>query len=516
MNNNSGLDRTLRLLGQYENIRLEYKESATELPRNLFETICAMLNREGGDILLGVNDHGQVIGVAESSLRAMVDNLVNLSNNPQKLDPPHILHPQTYQVDGRTIVHIQVPASSQVHRSAGVVYDRSNDGDFRVQQPAQIADIHNRKRTHYTENSVYPGLRFSDFKEELFPKIRNLISSHHPSHPWLTLTNELLLERAGLWKRDYQTQNEGYTLAAALLLGKDEVIQSILPHYKIDALVRREDVHRYDDRLYIQTNLIDAYDLLMNFVAKHLPDPFYLEGVQRVSLRSKIFREVVANLIVHREYTSAHPCTFIIRKGVLETENANNPHGYGPIDPQRFVPFPKNPTIVKFFIQLGRVEELGSGVLNINRYLKAYSDAGKPEFIEGPVFKVRIPLPGVEEKKAESEKTGGDEFIETVIAALNDTVNAPNDGVNGGINPIFDGVNDGVKKEVAKLVALIHKSEGINTKQLTTETAKSRRTVERYLKIAREANIIKFKGAPKTGGYFLTEKMKKLLKDDNS
>lgn len=47
-----------RLLKQAENIRLEFKEARVALPTNLFETICAMLNREGGDILLGVNDSG--------------------------------------------------------------------------------------------------------------------------------------------------------------------------------------------------------------------------------------------------------------------------------------------------------------------------------------------------------------------------------------------------------------------------------------------------------------------------
>lgn len=498
------LERAITLLNQTENIRLEFKESATDLPKNLFETICAMLNRDGGDILLGVNDHGQVTGVVESSLRAMVDNLVNLSNNPQKLDPPHILFPQTYHIEGKTIVHIQVPSSSEVHRSAGVVYDRSNDGDFRLQQPAQIAGIYNRKRAHYTENTVYPGLRISDFKEELFPKIRNLISSNHLNHPWLTLTNEQLLERAGLWKRDLQSQTEGYTLAAALLLGKDEVIQSILPFYKIDALVRREDVFRYDDRLYIQSNLIDAYDLLLDFVAKHLPDPFYLEGAQRVSLRSKIFREVIANLIVHREYTNAYPCTFIVKNGVLETENANNPHGYGPIDPQRFVPFPKNPTLIKFFIQLGRVEELGSGVLNINRYIEAYSGTGKPEFIEGEVFKVRIPLPDFGKKELGADQQDEDKLLSIIVNSLSEGLNDTGDGVN-------DGVNDGVKLETAEVIRLILGKEGINAREITKMTSKSKPTIERYLRIARTANLIEFVGAPKTGGYYLTEKMKARL-----
>lgn len=108
----------------------------------------------------------------------------------------------------------------------------------------------------------------------------------------------------------------------------------------------------------------------MGFVAKHLPDKFYLEGDQRISLRAKIFREVVASLIVHREYTNAHPCSFVIGPAELRAENANNPHGEGPIDLQNFAPFPKNPTIVKFFIQLGRVDELGSGLLNVNKYIQ--------------------------------------------------------------------------------------------------------------------------------------------------
>lgn len=245
-----------------------------------------------------------------------------------------------------------MPASSQVHKTNGHFYDRSHDGDFKLNQPHQIAQIYNRKRTHCTENIIYQALRFEDFNAALFPKIRSLIRSNNASHPWLALDDPQLLVKAGLWRQDWQTGQEGYTLAAALLLGKDEVIQSILPHYKIDAMVRVQNKNRYDDRAYIQTNLVDAYEQLMGFVAKHLPDTFYMDDNQRVSLRNKIFREVVASIIVHREYTDAYPCSFIIYHDHVETQNANNPHGTGPINPNDFTPFPKKPTLVKFFIQL--------------------------------------------------------------------------------------------------------------------------------------------------------------------
>src|SRR5579859_4751572 len=212
------------LLSQREGIRLEFKGARTELPGNLFESICAMLNREGGDILLGVKDDGTILGIDESCIERMVANLVNLSNNPNKLDPPFILHPCIYVIEGKRILHISVPESSDTHKTGNFIYDRSNDGDFKVTQTSQIAILYNRKRSHYTEKRIYPYLKMSDFKTEMFPRIRNLIRGRFQYHPWLDLDDEQMLRKAGFYGRDSQTQQEGYNLASVLLFGRDETI----------------------------------------------------------------------------------------------------------------------------------------------------------------------------------------------------------------------------------------------------------------------------------------------------
>ena len=485
------IERVRRLLRQREGICLEFKEAKAELPETIFETICAMLNRDGGDILLGVADDGVVKGVNPTKVETLKTNLVNLSNNPQKLDPPFILFPLLHEIDGKTIIHIQVPASSQVHKTGNTVYDRSSEGDFRLTQPHRIAELFNRKKVHYTECAIYPALRFEDFKQELFPKIRNLIRSNNYNHPWLTLNDEQILQKAGLRRNDTQAGQEGYTLAAALLLGKDEVIKSILPHYKIDALVRRVNTDRYDDRDYIDTNLIDAYDRLMDFTVKHLPDKFYMEGDQRVSLRAKIFREVVANLIVHREYTNALAATFIIYKDRVETGNANNPHGEGPISPDNFAPFSKNPLIAKFFTQLGRVDELGSGILNVNKYLPAYSPGKKPQFIEGSSFKMIIPL----DEKMITKFTVSDG---TVSDRVSDRVNK---GVNEGI---IESMSADVKSKLLKLVVAVMNKPLQKADELATGLNVSVPTVNRYIKILRLLEVIEFEGPSKAGGYVLS------------
>ena len=67
--------------------------------------------------------------------------------------------------------------------------------------------------------------------------------------------------------------------------------------------MRRKNIDRYDDRLIVGTNLIEAYDKLADFIAKHTLDRFFLVDNQRVSVRSWIARELVSNILAHREYS---------------------------------------------------------------------------------------------------------------------------------------------------------------------------------------------------------------------
>ncbi|MBQ4513445.1 MAG: ATP-binding protein [Anaerolineaceae bacterium] len=56
----------LTMIRQGENYQIEYKESWSDLPRSLFDTVCSFSNREGGDIFLGVHDSGIITGVDPS------------------------------------------------------------------------------------------------------------------------------------------------------------------------------------------------------------------------------------------------------------------------------------------------------------------------------------------------------------------------------------------------------------------------------------------------------------------
>ncbi|MDR2232392.1 MAG: ATP-binding protein, partial [Tannerella sp.] len=76
------------LIQKGEGIDLEFKACRDQLSRDVYETVCAFLNRHGGTILLGVKDDRTIHGIEPSSVGQIRKNFVTAINNPQKLSPP--------------------------------------------------------------------------------------------------------------------------------------------------------------------------------------------------------------------------------------------------------------------------------------------------------------------------------------------------------------------------------------------------------------------------------------------
>ena len=193
-------------------------------------------------------------------------------------------------------------------------------------------------------------------------------------------------------------------------------------------------------------------------------------------------------------------------------------------------------------MQLGWVEELGSGVLNVSKYWQLYGNATSPQFIEGATFKIILP---VSDRFFASNQDGNevgnqDGNQDALSKAINWQINGgvsggANDGANDGVNDgaidgandttndttndstnnsLKDSLNDGAKKIISKVVKSIMRKKGIKTADIALEIGKSIPTVRRYLKIAKHFGIIKFNGSTKTGGYTLTKSMVDFIENE--
>ena len=395
-----------QLLSKDEKITIEYKECQNGIYDDVYETVCSFSNRYGGYIIMGVKDSGIPIGLNRNMIKDMKKNFVNQLNNPDKMSPTLYLSIEEFEYDGMMLLWVYVPPTSTVEKCANRIYDRNEDGDMDItDSPIQLQNMYNRKSNTYVEHKIFPYVSLDDLRLDLMNKVRNLAKSRKPDHDWLQMSDQDILKSAGLWEKDFSSGVQGYNLAGVLLFGKDEVIRSCCPGYVTDAIYRVENLDRYDDRLQVTTNLIEAYEQLMEFVAKHTSDKFFLVDNVNTSIRDLIAREVIGNILVHRDFSSAYPAKLIIERDWLKTENWCVPRRHGNIMSDEFTPYPKNPLIQQFFANIGRTDTIGSGVRNLYKYTPIYSEGGKPELFEDDVFKISIPLNKIAAESAKESKT---------------------------------------------------------------------------------------------------------------
>lgn len=382
----------LALIEEGENHTVEFKRSTTDITKDIYETVCSFSNRDGGHIFLGVKDNGTILGIDPDCIDRMKKDFVTAVNNENKMYPPLYLSPLEYEWDGKTILYIHVPVSPSVCRCRGRIYDRNHESDIDItNNEGLVYQLYARKQDTYYVNKVFPVFSVSDLRHDLIDRVRKMTKARMEHHPWRDMTDEEVLRSAGLILTDTTSGKEGITLAAILLFGTDNMILSALAHHKTDAIFRVFNTDRYDDRDVIITNLLDSYDRLIAFGEKHLNDLFTMDGIVSVSARDKILREIVSNLLAHRDFSSAYVAKMVIEKDRIYTENSNRSHGFGTLNLTTFEPFPKNPLISKVFREIGLADELGSGMRNTYKYTKLYSGA-EPEFTEGDIFRTIIPL----------------------------------------------------------------------------------------------------------------------------
>ena len=153
------IDEIKKLIQNGEKIDVEFKESRNALTKDVFDTVCSFNNRNGGHILLGVNDKRDIVGVSEDKVDKVIKEFTTSINNSQKMYPPLYLLPEVFEIDSKKVIYIRVPEGYQVCRHNGRIWDRSYEGDINITDHAELVyKLYARKQGSYFVNKVYPNL----------------------------------------------------------------------------------------------------------------------------------------------------------------------------------------------------------------------------------------------------------------------------------------------------------------------------------------------------------------------
>lgn len=491
------------MLLEGEGERLEFKESVRK--EEIARAICSFLNGKGGRILVGVADDKTPIHIQNAAKQ--VDDLKIYLLNVLLPEAPVTISVEPYL--GNDLILLKVSGGSkQPYLFDGNIYYRKGDSTVKA-TPQQISELlHGRQKSElHWERQPALGVDLEDLDKKL---IQQTITESRDNYRSKFEGNDVLdfLSNYGLY------QNGSFTNACVVLFAKKPIrflpqIRVRLTEYgegKTDKALLRDEV--------FEGNLFEIHDKLERYIGNlGIRSVFDKNQWKRIDFRfpEKALQEGVINALMHRDYSSPssgvaisiYPESFVISNSGhlpddLKATDLKKNHRSHPV----------NPDIAHVVFLRGLIDKLGKGTI------KVVEDCRK-EGLKDPVWKdsidgVTLTFNGPKALAAKKETSKVDGVSDGVSDGLIDGVNTLlDDGVNDGL---IDGVTDGVRIEIIKIVELIIGKEGVNAMDIATKRGKSKPSIERYLRTAKEVGIIEFKGAPKTGGYYLTEKMKEKLK----
>ncbi len=181
-----------KLIARGEGEELEFKQKTTH-PSRISRTLASLANTRGGQVLVGVDDAGRILGVRDPE-----EELFVLREAARHyVEPPlTALRYQEVEADGRTVLIVTVPESLNKPHRAQVAPD-----DWRGYVRVRDASVQTSGLTDKLLERQQPEARFEKIplnKQEL------AVIDYLKTHPRITLPQFMKLVNFGK-RRAYQT-----------------------------------------------------------------------------------------------------------------------------------------------------------------------------------------------------------------------------------------------------------------------------------------------------------------------
>lgn len=160
------------LIEQGENLHLDFKFEISD-SKKLAKSFAAFANTDGGKLLVGVKDNGNIAGVRTDEELYMLEAAAHLYCKPKVL----FTH-KNWQVEGKWIIEVDIPKSNNIPH-----YAKNNDEKWLayVRVNDQNLLVNNVQLKVWKSNSKQTGLLVK------YTKQQKLLFDYLARHPYITL-----------------------------------------------------------------------------------------------------------------------------------------------------------------------------------------------------------------------------------------------------------------------------------------------------------------------------------------
>lgn len=373
-----------------KNFAPKYDETARD--------VVAFANNKGGFLFIGIVDGSKEVN---QSFVYSNDKVFDLIHQVQdRTEPTITLIPHKINVEGKDLLVLEIPFSTQLHRtSRGEFLIRSNDGN-RAIKPYEMATIMSEKGLIVYDQKIW-HISGEWLDEKRLSQLRDMIEAKNANSPYLDKTQEDLLDSLGM------TKDEGSetlpTTTGLLFVGNQTALRE-LPFYEV------KYIHYFADGTYkpyeYKGNIIEVAKACFAQLKAEIKQKEYVFGLFREYVEDYseiVIRELLINALAHRSLSRQQIVE--IRKyddgNYLEIESPGTfPEGIT-INNYLRKTNPRNPNVMDILREIGLAEKAGSGFDKIfTDLLKKGKSLPKPEETDNSVI-FRIKADVVSEKLIE-------------------------------------------------------------------------------------------------------------------
>lgn len=373
-----------------KNFAPKYDETARD--------VVAFANNKGGFLFIGIVDGSKEVN---QSFVYSNDKVFDLIHQVQdRTEPTITLIPHKINVEGKDLLVLEIPFSTQLHRtSRGEFLIRSNDGN-RAIEPYEMATIMSEKGLIVYDQKIW-HISGEWLDEKRLSQLRDMIEAKNANSPYLDKTQEDLLDSLGM------TKDEGSetlpTTTGLPFVGNQTALRE-LPFYEV------KYIHYFADGTYkpyeYKGNIIEVAKACFAQLKAEIKQKEYVFGLFREYVEDYseiVIRELLINALAHRSLSRQQIVE--IRKyddgNYLEIESPGTfPEGIT-INNYLRKTNPRNPNVMDILREIGLAEKAGSGFDKIfTDLLKKGKSLPKPEETDNSVI-FRIKADVVSEKLIE-------------------------------------------------------------------------------------------------------------------
>ena len=371
------------LIKQGENSSVEFKRGDVRA-ESLAREIVAFSNSYGGTLLLGVDDDRSVVGVDDD--RNYEEWVANIARN--NVVPPVHVSCEEIILGGKRIVLIEVPKGRDrpYQDSSGRFYLRIGSTN-RIASLNELMRLFQQSGFYHYDATEVEGAKESSLNQTALDRYFN---SYDVSY--MELDQE---EKSTLLKNtDIISENRFVTIAGLLVFGTNPQRFLLNASISFAHYLGQEVSEDLVDRKNIEGTLPDQVDAALRVIKNNILTPSSIVGLKRedqFTYPDKVFRELIVNACVHRNYSifGSRIRIFMFDDRLEFISPGRLPNTVTPDKLKSGVSYAVNPVIVKFMENLKYIDKLGRGLPMV--YREAMKRGREVLFEEiGEEFKVSL------------------------------------------------------------------------------------------------------------------------------